>query len=84
MKTSADDYLLKYAISQNFTYLVSLCKIYLHESDVVAFETDLMPAILLTNIFAFVKVVDQFELKILANLVNILNREDSYVGGSRE
>ena len=41
-----------------------------------------MPAILLTNIFAFVKVLDQFELKILANLVIMLNREDSYVRGS--
>ena len=35
------------------------------------------------KIFALVKVVDEFDLKILANLVNILNHDDTKVRALR-
>ena len=35
------------------------------------------------KIFAFVKVIDEFDLKILANLVNILNHDDTKVRALR-
>ena len=35
------------------------------------------------KIFALVKVIDEFDLKILANLVNILNHDDTKVRGQR-
>ena len=35
------------------------------------------------KIFALVKVIDEFDLKILANLVNILNHDDTKVRALR-
>ena len=39
--------------------------------------------IMFLKIFAFVKVIDEFDLKILANLVNILNHDDTKVRALR-